>query len=340
MSDTPHWSSRRHRPRRLLTVGIVAAILVSGGLVGGIGAAASASGASTLALGPVNRLIQSTGNLYWTTWSDNEVGPDSASVYRASKWNTPGSEILLSRESRSDRFFFGDLTYANPGTWYGYFVVNYADLGRSHIKRVPLAGGTTTTLTISPSYVGWGDIDTDGTYLYWADAGGLRKMPVGGGTITTLVSSAGIESVGLDAGRVFYTAGNLIRSVPKAGGTSTTRATATTKPTSMHVRTDSTGTFVYWTEQNGSVKRLQVGSGVTTYQGATSSRTGTSVSFDGARVLWTDCATPGNYSCLVRVRQGSTTTAVAVAGVGGGNVQGDSGALYWGDLGGLRKYVY
>src|SRR5690349_10138592 len=54
---------------------------------------------STLAYEWPMDLVSSTGNLYWTSFSIDEFGPNSATVYRASKFNTPGAERILWRES-------------------------------------------------------------------------------------------------------------------------------------------------------------------------------------------------------------------------------------------------
>ncbi len=155
--------------------------------------------ASLLAWGPVDRLEQSTGNLYWTTHYLNEFGPSSATVYRASKSNSPGLEQALYTEYYNGWFYFGDLTYALTSNWYGYFAVNYPSSNISRIKRVPLTGGSAVTLGTSPSLVGMRDIVNDGSYLYWADATGLRKMAIGGGTVTTLATGTSLSSVGLTA---------------------------------------------------------------------------------------------------------------------------------------------
>src|SRR5262249_3798207 len=65
-------------------------------------------------------LIASTGNLYWTSKIYNEFGPDISAVWRAGKNNVPGNEIVLYKEYGDDRYF-GDIVYANPGAFYGYF---------------------------------------------------------------------------------------------------------------------------------------------------------------------------------------------------------------------------
>jgi hypothetical protein len=300
---------------------------------------AYASNPSYVAASSPTRLIQSTGNLYWTTYNLNEFGPSSASVYRASKTSTPGSERLLYRESATGGFFyFGDLTYASVGgVWYGYFVANYTQLGISQIKRIPLAGGAAVTLATSPRPVGTRDLKTDGAFLFWADDQGLRRMPIGGGAVTTIVAGTALRSVGLDSTRVYFSDGKALKSMPKTGGQTTTYVVGSTDVTAMYLHRASANSVIYWGDASGAVKSYAIGAGTTIHQSAITGRWTTSVSFDGTRVLWTDCVN-GNQ-CNVRKRQNGTTTVVRGSGVGSSNVQGDATAMFWGD-GSVMKYVH
>ena len=326
----------RRRMRRAAALCASAAALA---VTGGAADASAASGPSLLAWGPVDRLEQSTGNLYWTTHYLNEFGPSTATVYRASKSNSPGLEQALYTEYYNGWFYFGDLTYALTSTWYGYFAVSYPSSNISRIKRVPLTGGSAVTLATSPSLVGMRDIVNDGSYLYWADATGLRKMAIGGGAITTLATGTSLSSVGLTATRVYYSSGAAIRSVPKTGGGWTQHVSTGSAVTAMHVHQGSAGTVVYWAEHNASVRSLNPSGSISTHQGALTGRRAWSVSFDGSRVLWSDCTYPNGNGCAVRKRQSIFTTTVSTGGVGASNVQGDASAMFFTDSS-LKKYVH
>jgi hypothetical protein len=328
----PAPARRRRRLRHAAALCVSAAALAAGA------GAADASAATTLSYTQVDRLAQSTGNLYWTSHYLNEFGPSSATVYRASKSNSPGQEQALYSEYQNNWIYFGDLTYALTSDWYGYFVANYPSAGVSRIKRVPLTGGPAVTLVQSPSFVGMRDIANDGSFLYWADGGGLRKMSIVGGPVTTLVSSPSITSIGLDASRVYFSLGASIRAISKSGGFSTLQTATSSTVTTMHVQTGSSGTALYWGEQNAAIKRLSGGS-ITTYQSPISGRRASSVSFDGTRVLWTDCTYPNGNGCAVRKRQSLWTTTVATGGVGADNVQGDASAMFFSDSQ-LKKHVH
>ena len=142
---------------------------------------------STLAFTSPRGLIASPGNLYWTSTTSDEFGPDSSVVWRAGKSNMPGNEIALYGESGDDRWF-GAIVYANPGAFFGYFVANYIRPrgGHSPIKRVPLTGGPAIVIANRPAPIAHSGPVTDGTSLYWVDAGGIRSVALAGGPISTL----------------------------------------------------------------------------------------------------------------------------------------------------------
>ena len=173
---------------------------------------------SVVAISSPNGLVASTGNLYWTSKSFNEFGPDTSTVWRAGKNNVPGNEIALYQESGDDRFF-GDIVFANPGAFFGYFVASYQTPGglKSQIKRVPLTGGAAVVIADTPAPKAR-DLLTDGTKLFWIDAGGIRSVPIGGGPITTLFSDGFVGRISLDDSFVYFGEEFLIMRIPKNGG--------------------------------------------------------------------------------------------------------------------------
>jgi hypothetical protein len=167
---------------------------------------------TTLSYTQPGRVIQSTGNLYWTA-NQTQAGMSQVDVFRASKDNKPGQELILYQESQSatSPVDFAAITYANVGgTWYGYFVANYPAEAESQIMRVPLAGGAGVVLAISPAVIGDRDLMTDWSFLYWADADGIRKMAIAGGPVQTLVSGTAFAHLGLDGSLLYYSSGNSI----------------------------------------------------------------------------------------------------------------------------------
>ncbi len=330
----------RTRPRGRLRT---AAVVLAAALLGpGAGDALAGTGPTTVAWTSVDRMVQSTGNLYWTSHYRDEFNPPVAAVYRASKFSTPGSERVLYAETGVGSFYFGDLTYAYAGDYFAYFVANYPESGVSKIKRVPLAGGPAVTLATSPAYIGRRDIDTDGTSLYWADGGGLRKMPIAGGPVSTLDARSDISVLGLDATRVIYGAGTDIRSVVRTGGQPRLHHSARGTITAMDVIEGSDGKL-YWGQNDGTVTSGQLrGGGIfldPAYQTLRGTRVVRSVAFDGTRVLWADCAYPTNTNCIVRKFQNGSTSFATSGVVGADNVLGDATQMFWSDSV-LRRYVH
>ena len=107
-------------------------------------------------------------------------------------------------------------------------------------------------LATSPAVIGNRDLVTDGSFLYWADAEGIRKMAIAGGTVQTLVSGKTFAHLGLDGPVLYYSSGNGILHVPTSGGGSTTVVSAASAITAMYPPSATNGN-VYWGEANGSV---------------------------------------------------------------------------------------
>jgi surface antigen len=312
---------------------------------GGPGAAA------TLSYSHPNRPLQSTGNLYWTAAQTVQVvaaartvqgtaaqavqGTSEAVVYRAAKTNQPGQERVLYEEASSplSPVNFQAITYANVGgSWYGYFVANYPLQHESVIKRVPLAGGAAVMLAISPAAIGTRDLVTDGSSLYWADAGGIRKMAINGGTVQTLASGGASAHLGLDGSLLYYSSGNDILYVPTSGGASTTVVAAPSAITALYP--PSTANGLLWGEANGSVTSLS-GDIYFDFQAPAAGVSVTSVSVAGNNIAWADCF-PG--WCRIHGVDNGSVVSVGTSGTPV-DAQGDGGALFWGDPGGLEKFA-
>jgi surface antigen len=290
--------------------------------------------ATTLSYSQPDRLIQSTGNLYWT--ADQTVeGRSQAVVYRASKTNEPGQERILYQELSlpASPVNFEAITYANVGgTWYGYFVANYPSQNESQIKQVPLTGGAAVVLATSPATIGSRDLVTDGSSLYWADAGGIRKMAITGGAVQTLVSGDTFAHLGLDGTRLYYSSGDSILSISTSGGTSTTVVSTSSSITALYPPTSANG--VLWGEANGSVNGFE-GDIYYQLQAPAAGISVTSVSVAGNYIVWADCFPQW---CQVDGNDNGSVVSVATSGVPV-DVQGDAGGWYWGDSGGLEKFA-
>jgi hypothetical protein len=203
---------------------------------------------------------------------------------------------------------------------------------------VPLAGGGAVVLATSPAVIGNRDLVTDGSFLYWADADGIRRMAIGGGTVQTLVSGETFARLGLDGPVLYYSSGNSILRVPTSGGASTTVVSAPSAITAMYPPSATNGN-VYWGEANGSVS-LFPGPHDSVYQlqapGAGVSVT--SVSVADNYILWGECVAEAfGQNCMVEGYDNGNFVSVPTSG-SPVDVQGDTGAWYWGDYD-LEKFT-
>lgn len=313
------------------------------------------------------RLIQSTGNLYW---SSNYADADGGStIFRASKSSQPGDEVALYGETGTN---FAELTFAKvDGEFYGYFIANYAGNGVSwsQIKRIPLGSvtldGQATILANSPPQIGFSDLVTDGSFLYWVNVDGIGSMPVGGGgPVTTLVAGDGPGNLSVLGKTLYYVDGVAILSVPTGGGTPSTvvESPSTSSITALHVltmprpdkalaaRVETPGLpidplediVVVWGEFSGAVYGMVLGDGeITTYQEPTAATKVMSVYATDQRVLW---STMTDYP-VNQVRMsygGDTVTLASTTGeqyVPNYEVLADEVAAYWTDFF-VEKYTF
>ncbi len=323
-----------------------------------------ASGPVQISEAPVSRLVQSTGNLYWSC--NGAIDDDAASyIFRASKSNQPGQEtqIYAETETGSGAGEFGALTWAKVGDdYFGYFVADYP--GGSQIKRIPLGGGEAVVLADAPAVIGSGDLVTDGAHLCWADAGGIRSMPLGGGTTTTLAAGTGFSRLAVYGGSAYYIDGATVRGVPAGGGTASTAVTASGPITALWATqvpaevalidrpvTEGPvvaegppvfpGVEIFWGQADGSVHSIASGR-VAQYQAPAADTTVTGVYSTQTRVLWADQYVGSQgFQCHVRMSAGGATTTLYSDGseLNIRDVQADAEAAYWPDIY-VQKYTF
>jgi hypothetical protein len=322
-----------------------------------------ASGSIQLSETTPVRLIQSTGNLYW---SSNAAGMIAASIFRASKSSQPGEEVQLYAEGGA--VTFGALTFAmvDGYLFYGYFVANYPqesadDPFVSYIKSIQLSGSGADILTVSAGTIGLGDLVTDGSFLCWADRDGIWSMPIGGGPLTTLVAGTGFARLSVLGGTLYYIDGTAIDSVPMGGGTPSNVVTEQLSPiTALHVlaaqppaalaeRPEMSGlpivqdVALVWGRADGAVCGMFRGE-TTTYQEPTANTTVSSVYSIEGRVLWkNEHVSTGGEAGSVQVLMsygGVTTTLSSMAATSSnGDLMADEAAAYWtGDY--VEKYTF
>jgi hypothetical protein len=315
-----------------------------------------ASGPSQLSETTPVRLIQSTGNLYWSSnppvlLSAPEAQVSVPAIFRASKSSQPGEEVALYTESGAE---FGALTFANmDDEFYGYFVANYP--GKSQIKRIPLgavtpSGQADVLLDPAPATIGLGDLVTDGSFLCWADGEGIWSMPIGGGTMTQLATGTEFTRLSVLGETLYYTDSSAILSVPTRGGTpSFVLGTRFFPITALYALEEQPpvalaewpgipgpptvpDVALVWGRADGGVFGMFRGE-TTTYQEPVADTAVSSVYSTGGRVLWNEQVSTGGEAGPVQVLmsfQGVTTTlASGPALYGNWDLMADEVAAYW-----------
>lgn len=290
-------------------------------------------------------LVVAGNELYWTSNHRDPVGPDISTVWR-SAINSPHSEVPIYQRvgdtNELSYYEFGSTAHATVGGVPSvFFVYNYSDDGfaGAYIGRIPASGGVPLVLVGASDYV-MGDLETDGTHLFWSDWLNILQVPAAGGP-HTLVRQARSPLLALGASHVYYINGRNVERALKGGGPAEVVLTGSNPITALYLfaPTSAFGT-VYWGEQGGAIRSQAVAGGaITTYQESADGRVATSVGFDGTRVLWTDCAT-GNVQCAVRKHEGGLVTTVSSGVVGAGKLQWDAGRMFWGQTGALMKYEH
>ena len=323
---------------------------------------------TTLSYTQPDRLVQSTANLYWTAdrtaytlRGRHFVTLSEAYVFRSAKDDVPGQETVLYQESvpaasAAHSVDFEAITYASVGgSWSGYFVANYPLQNESQIKRVPLTGGPADVLATSPGFIGNRDLVTDGLFLYWADATGIRKMSLAGGTVETLVAGTTFSHLGLDGALLYYSSGDSILAVPTNGdgvspltpaantaapiprpspikGSSPTVVVSGASAITAIYPPSATNRNLYWGESDGSVSLLPGPSGAAyQLQAPRAGESVTSLALAGNFVVWGGCLaiSDGIATCQVDGYNNGKLVTVPTSAPPL-DVQGGAGAWYWG----------
>jgi hypothetical protein len=76
------------------------------------------------------------------------------------------------------------------------------------VSSVPLDGGASTPIVVGTDVPGsYPPIAVDGTSLYWATGGYVKKVPLSGGTVTILASGQGryVYGLAIDTKCVYWT---------------------------------------------------------------------------------------------------------------------------------------
>jgi hypothetical protein len=277
------------------------------------------------------RLVQSTGNLYWTANVQIAGGVWEARVYRTGKTSRPGAERVIFRTRHLGTTSIGSLTYAFvAGDWFGFTVLNQG--GYSRIVRFPLAGGAPVTRRVGLQYIGVSrDLHTDGVYLYWHDLYGIRRMPIlGSSGPATIYAGTLVNDISIANGMLYFARGNSVYRMRTNGTTRQYVAGGASTVTSVAARYASSRYTVAWSQSNGTVRKTThipiFGTVTTTLSGTTPGSSARSVADDGVRVLW---VSDSSFQDALRAKKPGGTLTTLQYQTRLGDVTSDGYAAHW-----------
>ncbi len=219
----------------------------------------------------------------------------------------------------------------------------YVDWLSDTVKRIPLGGGTPSTVASASGLIYHRALALDNTYVYFGDDVGIRRVPKEGGTVTILASGYDSYEMALDYGYVYWTewslvADDAIRRVPKAGGAVQTIVLGGTLANPHGIAVD--GSYVYWTEEDsGKVRRVsKKGGTILDLVPIQLSYQAYSIAVNDQHVFWIDSTTTPGTGRIRRVPKGGGTVDNLLAGLSGPRgVSISANYVYWGDSGGAWR---
>lgn len=157
------------------------------------------------------------------------------------------------------------------------------------IKRVPLGGGTVTTLASLPG-VSPVDLAINATHLYYIsntsagpNTGAVVKIPLAGGAPITLASSQpNPQAIAIDGSNVYWTGGDLM-TLALTGGTPTSLFTGLGS-NSFGLTSD--GSSVFWTNSTGGKLSKGAAAGTSLIVLASSQPTPAALAMDATTIYW------------------------------------------------------
>ena len=248
--------------------------------------------------------------VYNTPTATGALGQDSTRVFFADATGEvrQGSKAMVAFMGIGPNAFGGSLTVDSSNVyWPNGAAIEIAQIGGngSSEQTVPNAAN---------------EVTTDGTWVYVADATGIRRFPSGGGTVGDLVSDANPHSLSTANGLIAWANGAYQVEVANADGTS--QATVATMTSAIdHVATDGTNVYFTWSSNVLSVPVAASGPPFLLASGLTDL---TGIATDGANVYWIDAAS------ISRVPVGGgATTKIYASGGDVAQIVVDGSSVYW-----------
>lgn len=208
------------------------------------------------------------------------------------------------------------------------------------IRKVPIAGGDSTTLATISDSSQMNGLAGDATYIYWAQDGIVKKIPKSGGQIEILADQPGVIkcSLAINGGEVFFSVFDqwdtyYIMKVSVLGGSSTTLASVTRgafepKNWARAIAVDNEN--LYWIDDSTVNSVPVAGGSITTLANILNEPIDLVV--NGSQVIWTESTGPAHGETGT-VKSVSTTGGEVTTLVQGGNAPRKlalySSEIYW-----------
>lgn len=256
----------------------------------------------------------------------------------------PGSVKSLHLTTRVENTLVSDCDISLANVVADYSYAYYADWMSDTVSRIPLGGGTPSTIATADGLVYHRALALDETYVFFGDDVGVKRVLLGGGSVTTLAPGYDSYELAVDDNYVYWTEWGLsvsddaIRRVLKTGGVVQTIVPGASLEDPLAIAVDDS--YVYWTEgDSGKVRRVAKSGGtildlVPTQPGYQAY----SIAVDHEYVYWIDStSTPGTGRLRRVPKDGGTVDnlLVGLSGPRGANISANY--VYWGDWGGVWR---
>jgi hypothetical protein len=169
--------------------------------------------------------------------------------------------------------------------------VYFTDSTARTIRKIPVGGGDISTIAATSTLFFFDALAADSSHIYFADAGGVKRVSKTGGTVETLAAGYHARRLAVDDDYVYWTergVSDAIRRVPKGGGVIDDLLLDEDTNDPFDITLDDT--HIYWTERGGLARRMPKAGGASDVQnyGVAGTWLAGDIVVDDTHVYWVD----------------------------------------------------